>query len=130
MPRKVILWALRKLGVEEWIVRLVQGMYAKSEEFELKISVHQGFYLACCSSSYIVLEALSQVFHSVTLEWAATASSAMAASTSAQEMQWAQALDKGPDYRCTRCQGTARPLDGRPQREVCPKKHALSSRWL
>ena len=25
---------------------------------------------------------------------------------------------KDPDYRCTRCQGTARPLDGRPQREV------------
>ena len=23
-----------------------------------------------------------------------------------------------PDYRCTRCQGTIRPLDGRPQREV------------
>ena len=23
-----------------------------------------------------------------------------------------------PDYRCTHCQGTARPLDGRPQREV------------
>ena len=36
----------------------------------------------------------------------------------AQEMQWAQALDKGPDYRCTWCQGTARPLDGRPQRKV------------
>ena len=29
VPRKVIWWALRKLGVEEWIVRLVQGMYAK-----------------------------------------------------------------------------------------------------
>ena len=28
VPRKVIWWALRKLGVEEWIVRLVQGMYA------------------------------------------------------------------------------------------------------
>ena len=26
VPRKVIWWALRKLGVEEWIVRLVQGM--------------------------------------------------------------------------------------------------------
>ena len=25
---------------------------------------------------------------------------------------------KDPDYRCTRCQGTARPLDGRPQKEV------------
>ena len=27
-------------------------------------------------------------------------------------------LTKDPDYRCTRCQGTERPLDGRPQREV------------
>ena len=27
-------------------------------------------------------------------------------------------LKKDPDYRCTRCQGTARPLDGRPQKEV------------
>ena len=34
----------------------------------------------------------------------------------AQEMQWAQALDKGPWLQM--CQGTAHPLDGRPQREV------------
>ena len=27
-------------------------------------------------------------------------------------------LTEDPDYRCTRCQGTARPLDGRPQTEV------------
>ena len=27
-------------------------------------------------------------------------------------------LTEDPDYRCTRCQGTARPLDGRPQKEV------------
>ena len=27
-------------------------------------------------------------------------------------------LTEDPDYRCTRCQGTARPLDSRPQREV------------
>ena len=27
-------------------------------------------------------------------------------------------LTKNPDYRCTRCKGTARPLDGRQQREV------------
>ena len=27
-------------------------------------------------------------------------------------------LTKDPDYRCTRCQGTAHPLDGRPEREV------------
>ena len=27
-------------------------------------------------------------------------------------------LTEDSDYRCTRCRGTARPLDGRPQREV------------
>ena len=27
-------------------------------------------------------------------------------------------LKNDPDYRCTRCQGAARPLDGRPQTEV------------
>ena len=27
-------------------------------------------------------------------------------------------LTEDPDYRCTRCQGTACPVDGRPQREV------------
>ena len=29
--RKVIWWVLRKLGVEEWIVGLVQGMYANAQ---------------------------------------------------------------------------------------------------
>ena len=33
-------------------------------------------------------------------------------------MQWAEALDKGPWLRCTWCQGTACPLDSRPQKEV------------
>ena len=53
VPQKVIWWALRKLGVAEWIVRLVQGMYTNagshvrvgegySEEFEVKVGVHQG----------------------------------------------------------------------------------------
>ena len=30
VPRKVIWWALRKLGVDEWIVHLVQGMYSNA----------------------------------------------------------------------------------------------------
>ena len=62
VPRKVIWWALRKLGVEEWIVRLVQGMYANaqnsvcvgegySEEFEVKVGVTKAQYSACFSSS-------------------------------------------------------------------------------
>ena len=50
MPRKVIWWPLRKLGVNEWIVRLAQGMSADarsrvrvddgySEEFEMNVGV-------------------------------------------------------------------------------------------
>ena len=27
VPRKVLWWAMRKVGVDEWIVRLVQAMY-------------------------------------------------------------------------------------------------------
>ena len=57
VPRKVIWWALRKLGVDELIVRLVQGMYSNarsrvrvgegySEEFEVKVGVHQGSVLS------------------------------------------------------------------------------------
>ena len=67
VPRKVIWWALRKLGVEEWTVRLVQGMYANaqsrvgdgySEQFEVKVGVHQGSVLSPLLF-IIVLEALS-----------------------------------------------------------------------
>ena len=36
----------------------------------------------------------------------------------AQEMQWAQALDKRPWLQITRCRGTAPPFDGRPQKKV------------
>ena len=71
VPRKVIWWALRKLGVEEWIVRLVQGMYANvrsrvhvgegySEEFEVNVGVHQGSVLSPLLF-IIVLEALPRV---------------------------------------------------------------------
>ena len=73
VPRNVILCALRKLGVEEWIVQLVQGMYANaqsrvrvgegySEEFEVKVGVHQGSVLSSLLF-IIVLEALSREFH-------------------------------------------------------------------
>ena len=67
VPQKVIWWALRKLGVGEWI-----GMYANawshvlvgegySEEFEVKVGVHQGSVLSPLLF-IIVLEALSREF--------------------------------------------------------------------
>ena len=71
VPLKDVWWALRKLGVEEWIVRLVQGMDANawshvrigdgySEEFEVKVGVHQGSVLSPLLF-IIVLEASSRV---------------------------------------------------------------------
>ena len=57
VPRSVLWWAMRKMGVEEWIIRTVKVMYANarskvqfngklSEEFEVKFGVHQGSVLS------------------------------------------------------------------------------------
>ena len=40
VPRKVIWWALRKLCMEEWIVQLVQGMYANARS---RVRVGEGY---------------------------------------------------------------------------------------
>ena len=196
VPRKVIWWALRKLGVDEWIVRLVHGMYSNarsrvrvgegySEEFEVKVGVHQGSVLSPLLF-IIVLEALSREFR-YGVPWEDLyADDLVIIAESLKEcvrrlLTWKEAMEekglrvnsgktkimicgtgpdllqssgefpcavcrtgvgsnsifcKGckhwvhkkcsglkrltedPDYRCTRCKGTARPLDGRPQKEV------------
>ena len=57
VPRDVVRWALRQLGVEEWLVQTVMVMYEKarttvrtkqgsSEEFEVKVGVHKGSVLS------------------------------------------------------------------------------------
>ena len=178
-----------KTCVEEWIVRLAQRMYANtwsparvgegySEEFEVKVGVHQGSVLI------IVLEALSREFRSGVpcedlyaddliiaesleecvsrlLTWKeamekkglrvnAGKTKIMICGTGLDLLQssgefpcavchtgvgsnsicngckhWVhkkciglKRLTKDPNYRCTQCQGTARPLDIRPQKEV------------
>ena len=74
VPREVIWWALRSLGVEEWAVRVIQGMYANarsrvrvngqlSEDFNVTVGVHQGSVLSPLLF-ILVLEALSKNFHS------------------------------------------------------------------
>ena len=196
VPRKVIWWALRKLGVDEWIVHLVQGMYSSarsrvrvgegySEEFEVKVGVHQGSVLSPLLF-IIVLEALSREFRCGVPWEDLYADDLVIIAESLEEcvrrlLTWKEAMEekglrvntgktkimicgtgldllqssgefpcavcrtgvgsnsifcKGckhwvhkkcsglkrltedPDYRCTRCKGTARPLDGRPQREA------------
>ena len=53
MPQKFIWCALRKLGVEEWIVQLVQGMYAnvQSHVHVDEAMFTKAWYSAHCSLS-------------------------------------------------------------------------------
>ena len=71
VPRDVIWWAMRKLGIDKWLVRL-QSMYKDvrsrvregdgySEEFGVGVGVHQGSVLSPLLF-IIVLEALSREF--------------------------------------------------------------------
>jgi len=57
VPREVVRWALRKAGVDEWLVRTVMTMYegaktlircesGDSESFEVKVGLHQGSILS------------------------------------------------------------------------------------
>ena len=56
VPCSVLWWAMRKLGIDEWVVRLVKVMYdgansrvrvngCFSERFEVTVGVHQGTVL-------------------------------------------------------------------------------------
>ena len=72
VPRKVLWWALKSLGVEEWAERVIQGMYTDvksrvrvngqySKEFGVGVGVHQGSVLRPLLFM-LVLEALSPQF--------------------------------------------------------------------
>ena len=72
VPRQVVTWALRKVGLEEWIIRVVKTMYenAKStaningtldDPFPVRDGVHEGSVLSPLLF-IIVLEALSREF--------------------------------------------------------------------
>ena len=57
VPREVVRWALRKLGVDEWLICTVMSLYTEtctvgrtdtgiSESFELKVGLHEGSVLS------------------------------------------------------------------------------------
>src|SRR5258708_40009402 len=75
VPRDVVWWALRHVGVEEWIVNLIKSMYEgvttsvkiNDEGFEVKVGVHQGSVLSPILFN-IVMQALADNFK-VGLPW-------------------------------------------------------------
>jgi len=78
VPREVISWAMRKLGVEEWLVSTVMSMYTgaktvfrtvygNSKGFEVKVGMHQRSALSPLLF-VIVTDAISGEFM-VALPW-------------------------------------------------------------
>ena len=72
LPREVVWWTLRYLGVDEWMVSVIRAMYEdtttkvklngrESEAFNVRVGVHQGSVLSPLLF-IIVLEALSREF--------------------------------------------------------------------
>ena len=56
-PREVVRWALRKLGVDEWLRRTVMALYTEaytvvrtdagpSDSYEVKVGLHKGSVLS------------------------------------------------------------------------------------
>ena len=78
VPREVIRWAMRKLGVEEWLIAAVMStytgaktvartVYGNSECFEVKVGIYQGSVLSPLLF-VTVIEAISREFR-VALPW-------------------------------------------------------------
>ena len=78
----------------EECVRSLSSLKEAMEEKGLRVNAGKTTIMVCGTG----LDLMQASFHApcVAQEWAATESSEMAANTGAQEMQWAQALDKGP----------------------------------
>ena len=138
VPRDVIWWAMCKLGIDKWLVRLVQSMYKDvrsrvrvgngySEEFGVGVGVHQGSVLS--PLLIIVLEALSREFRTDLLKKSGKYPCGVCQSGVGSSNAifcggckcWVHKKCSGikgplrsyPEFRCARLFGTARAIDER-----------------
>ena len=72
VPREVVRSAMRKLGVDEWLIRTVMALYIEvctvvrtdaglSESFEVKVDLHQGSILSPLQYSFVMNVVSSEV---------------------------------------------------------------------
>src|SRR6266516_2254260 len=72
VSREVLWWALRRVGVDEWIVKVIKSMYEgvttsvkmngeESPNFEVKVGIHQGSVLSPMLFN-IVMQAIADNF--------------------------------------------------------------------
>ena len=72
VPRDVLWWSMRKLGIEEWVIKTVKAMYANARSqvrinnsyssiFNIQVGVHQGSVLSPLLF-IIAMEAFSREF--------------------------------------------------------------------
>ena len=127
VPREVIWWSMRKLKIDEWLVRIVQSMYKEvrskvrvgdeySNSFDIRVGVHQGSVLSPLLF-VIVLEALSMELRTGVGRNAIQCGGCR---------QWVHkkcsgikgSLTSDLKFRCARCLGTAWLVDGRLVKEV------------
>ena len=91
VPRDVIWWAMRKLGIDEWLVRLVQSMSGK-------------YPCGVCQSG---VGSSNAIFCGGCKRWVHKKCSGIKGP-----------LRPDPEFRCARCLGTARAIDEREVSEV------------
>ena len=63
VPRQVAKWALRQVGIEEWLIRVVMSMYENAKSaVNINGTTGEGFNVLSPLLFIIVLEALSREF--------------------------------------------------------------------
>ena len=140
VPREVISWAMRKLGVEEWLVSAVMSMYSgaktvvrtvygNSKGFEVKVAMHQGSALSPLLF-VIVMEAIYREFR-VALPWELLYADDLAVIVETEE-ELSKRLNEWKDNvesKCRRVNTNKTKVMSRCNRPLLPQKPEVEIFW-